>query len=136
MSTFMFICIAALLALFIAWIVNALVGWMSGEHPSDRSASWRHFLSHPRRCSSWHVGQISRPRWLAAVGAVDHLHRGRSVHSLGSHARMFTRISTIPPEQEPKGAEMAQFNGSITPPLLVHHRRRFLRRHDGYTAKS
>jgi hypothetical protein len=37
-------------------------------------------------------------------------------HSLGSHSRMFTRISTIPPDHEPKGAEMAQFNGSITPP--------------------
>ena len=35
MSTLMFICIAAGLALFIAWLVNALVGWMSGEHPGD-----------------------------------------------------------------------------------------------------
>jgi hypothetical protein len=42
-------------------------------------------------------------------------------------------------KQESKDAEMAQFNGSVStmPPHRVHQTgRAFLRRHDGYTAKS
>jgi len=35
MYTLVFICIAAGFAFLAAWVVNALVAWMSGEHPGD-----------------------------------------------------------------------------------------------------
>ena len=35
MYALMFICIFAGFALLIAWGVNALIAWMSGEHPGD-----------------------------------------------------------------------------------------------------
>ena len=35
MITITFVVVAALLSVLVAWLVNLVVGWMSGEHPKD-----------------------------------------------------------------------------------------------------
>ena len=69
MSEVTFILVFGGVMLAAAWLVNALVGLLSGDHPRDTFRVWMDMLS-----SDWHwVGAVVwfvRPRWVRWILAI------------------------------------------------------------------